>query len=71
MFPLLDSRYLYLAYDAWSQSMAYPSQLFKAAADVLDERINPEFQQQNPFVPAFRRSGGNQYAAVAAHHAKL
>lgn len=60
MFPMFDSRYLYLATDLLHRSMAYPSQLLKVAADQLDERVtlplNPELYESNPGVALLQRS---------------
>jgi poly(3-hydroxybutyrate) depolymerase len=41
MFPLLDSRYVYMVVDAWYRSVAYPSLMFKEMADAFDERTSP------------------------------
>ena len=60
MYPLIDSRYLYTAVNNWYRAMRLPSQAFKAAANLLDERVTPplapEMDQQNPFLTQIRRS---------------
>jgi poly(3-hydroxybutyrate) depolymerase len=59
MFPMFDSRYLYTAADMWYRGMTVPSQILKAAADLLDERVtpplNPELYRSSPVFPTFRR----------------
>lgn len=59
MFPVLDSRYLYMAVDGWYRLMANPSAMLKFAADQLDERITPPLDEQlykdSVFMPFLQR----------------
>lgn len=64
MLPMLDNRYLYMAVDGWYKSMALPTQLFKTAADMLDENVTPpvdkELYDEMPLLQKLQRSAAVQ-----------
>ena len=59
MLPMFDNRYLYMAVNNWYKGMALPTQLFKFAADLLDEHVTPpidaEMYGTMPLLQKFQR----------------